>query len=64
MNVSFWTETGSNYAKKLEGSQDSKALPFILPTEMHLCSPRQCLELLWAQRAAQELKEQDIKVGS
>lgn len=40
LNVSFWTETGSNYAKKLEDSQDSKALTFIPTTKMYLCSHR------------------------
>lgn len=39
-NVSFWTETGSNYAKQLEDSQDSKALTLIPTTKMHLCSHR------------------------
>lgn len=51
LNVSFWTETGSNYAKKLEDSQDSKALTFIPTTKMYLCSHRRAFASCSGHRA-------------
>lgn len=51
LNVSFWTETGSNYAKKLEDSQYSNDSAFILTTKMYLCSHRQAFAI-WSGHKA------------
>lgn len=51
LNVSFWTETGSNYAKKLEDSQYSNDSTFILTTKMYLCSHRQAFAI-WSGHKA------------
>lgn len=64
-NVSFWTETGSNYAKQLEDSQDSKALTLIPTTKMHLCSHRRACASWSGQSCPGELtgEEQHSKGG-
>lgn len=67
LNVSFWTETGSNYAKKLEDSQDSKAFTLIPTTKMHLCSHRRAFASWSGHKALPSWakgREQDIKVRS